>query len=270
MILGRNLIIAIDGVAIAASKSCKVSVRQNFIDTCPPTDARTTNKVPTTYDWNLSSDCLVASSAYANSILDLVISGAQIFVQFYDVQLEMYRSGNAFIQGADITGSVGSLTTLNVSIIGSGPLNSASWNNIFYSLDEVTHDIDILSNNSFKCNNGYPPTSQRIFIATKEGNQYIRYDTVRTGDDWDIVISDDAFTRQTSFKGGQTQLYIVVGTISGDVITADSVCSIRIPSINILPNTWFNIRLSAFYEDPREPGDSIFFQNIEISKADSQ
>ena len=267
MKLGKDLILTLDGTAIAASKSCKIAVSQSFIDVCSPTEARVLSKQPTTYDWSMSSDCLVATPAYADAILDMVTNGTRLLVQCYDLTLGLFRSGYAYVQNAEITGSVGSLMTLNISLVGSGPLNKLNWDNIDYILEAVTHDVDAGYQNGFDCSNMY---QARIFLATKQGNQYIRYDTVRSGDDWDGTIDDDTYTRQTSFKGGTTQLYLVIGTISGNVITANSVCGINIPTIGSYPNTWFNISLSAYCEDDGHTvGDEIYVRNIMVSRAAS-
>ena len=62
MLIGKSLIISLDGVAIAAAKSCRVSISQSFIQACSPTSGRVMTKIPTSYDWSISVDCLIASS----------------------------------------------------------------------------------------------------------------------------------------------------------------------------------------------------------------
>ena len=124
MVQGRNLILALNNTAIAAAKSCSIKVQQNFIEACSPTSGRTKKKIPADYSWDLSCDCLMATPAYADSIVDMVKNGTEVTVRFYDTTYGINREGKAFVASATIDGSVGSLSKLSISLTGSEELET--------------------------------------------------------------------------------------------------------------------------------------------------
>ena len=123
MILGRKLIVAIDGVAVAGAKSCNFGMSQDFIKACSPANGRVLTKIPTTYEWSLSCDCLVPNSIFANRAVDMIKEGTKCFVTFTDGQ-GFRRCGDAYIKSCDYAGSVGSLATFKVTFEPSGPLQT--------------------------------------------------------------------------------------------------------------------------------------------------
>ena len=124
MVQGRNLILALNNTAIAAAKSCSFKIQQNFIEACSPTSGRTKKKIPTDYSWDLSCDCLMATPAYADSIVNMVKNGTEVIVRFYDTTYGINRKGKAFVASANIDGPVGSLSKLSISITGSEELET--------------------------------------------------------------------------------------------------------------------------------------------------
>ena len=123
MIHGRNLIVAIDSVAVAGAKSCNFGMSQDFIKACSPANGRVLTKIPTTYEWSLSCDCLVPNSIFANLVVDMIKEGTKCFVTFTDGQ-GFRRCGDAYIKSCDYAGSVGSLATFKVTFEPSGPLQT--------------------------------------------------------------------------------------------------------------------------------------------------
>ena len=121
MILGRNLIVALDGVPVAGAKSCKLNLSQNFKEVCSPTEARVMDKVPTTYDWGISVDCLIPSSNLSVSLTDKLIKGSKCFVTFTDGSGQN-RAGFVYVKNCDEGGNVGSLATFSASFESSGAL----------------------------------------------------------------------------------------------------------------------------------------------------
>ena len=121
MILGKNLIVALDGVAVAGSKSCKLTVSQNFKEVCSPTEARVMEKIPTTYDWGISVDCLIPSSNLSVSLTDKLIKGTKCFITFTDGSGQN-RAGFVYVKNCDEGGNVGSLATFSASFESSGAL----------------------------------------------------------------------------------------------------------------------------------------------------
>ena len=121
MIHGRNLIVALDGVAIAGAKSCKLNLSQEFITACSPTDGRVMKKIPTTYDWGVSCDCLIPSSDLTVSLSDKLIAGTQVVLTFTDGGNQR-RFGYAYVKSCDQSGAVGSLAACSVVFESTGAL----------------------------------------------------------------------------------------------------------------------------------------------------
>ena len=132
MILGRNLIVSIDGVPVAGSKSCQFQISQNFISVCPPTARRVFNKNPTTYDWSMSVDCLIPNSTLSVSLVDKLIAGTRVLLTFTDGSGQN-RAGFAYVKSCDEGGSVGSLATFSASFEADGELYKYTAMNNWYS-----------------------------------------------------------------------------------------------------------------------------------------
>ena len=121
MILGKNLIVSIDGTPIAGAKSCQFQISQEFLKVCSPTDGRTFSKVPTTYDWSMSVDCLIPSSTLSVSLVDKLIEGTRVLLIFTDGSGQK-RAGFAYVKSCDESGSVGSLAKFSASFEADGEL----------------------------------------------------------------------------------------------------------------------------------------------------
>lgn len=269
MILGKDLILALNGTPMAAAKSCGLNIQQDFIDVCSPTEARVKRKVPATYDWSMDSDCLMATVAYANQIIDMVTDGTELLAQFYDLQLGLYRTGYAYVSSCKITASTGSLAKMSISLVGSGALNKLSWDNIQYVLYAVTEDIRSTGDNNFDWDSLYG-AQDKVYIAIKQNNQYIRWDDGRSTDDLSAPIDDDDYVRTAHFKGGYTDYYIIFGTLSsGNVITPKMVCKITIPLIQQFSNTWFKIEMRVHTPDESQDPTYVYHfyaDDIKVSR----
>lgn len=121
MIHGRNLIVALDGVAVAGSKSCSLQLSQNFIEACAPNSGRVHEKIPTTYEWSVSVDCLVPNSNLPVSLKDKLIAGTKCLLTFTDGDGDN-RAGFVYVKSCDESGTVGSLATFKASFEPSGAL----------------------------------------------------------------------------------------------------------------------------------------------------
>jgi len=135
MILGKDLIVSINGTAVAASKGCSLKMQQNYIKSCSPTDGRTKRKIPTDYDWSVSTDCLIADTAYADSIIDLLTAGTEVTLRWYDTELHQKRKGQAIIASIDENAPVNSLSTLSITLEGSGQLGKFDSSDYPFYLD---------------------------------------------------------------------------------------------------------------------------------------
>lgn len=121
MILGNNLIVSIDGVPVAAAKNCKLNISQEFIKACSPTGGRTMEKIPTTYDWSVSVDCLYPNSTMPCDLTDRLIRGTKALLTFTDGSGNL-RAGFVYVKNCDYSGNINSLATFNASFESTGPL----------------------------------------------------------------------------------------------------------------------------------------------------
>ena len=154
MILGRNLIVSIDGVPVAGSKSCQFQISQNFLTVCSPTEGRVKEKIPTDYDWSVSVDCLIQNSTLSVSLVDKLIAGTKCMMTFTDGSGNR-RLGFVYVKSCDENGSIGSLATFSASFESTGALYKYTQYNaeLFQEGDQwdlqITNGhIDIIANSN--------------------------------------------------------------------------------------------------------------------------
>ena len=146
MIHGRNLIVSLDGVAIAGAKSCDIDIQQDFITACSPTYGRTMEKIPTTYDWGVSVGCLIPSSTLSVSLIDKLIAGTKCLLTFTDGSGQN-RAGWVYVKDCKESGSVGSLATFSASFESTGPLyKCAFYNNGYWPQSGQGWELSIFNN----------------------------------------------------------------------------------------------------------------------------
>ena len=149
MILGRNLIVSIDGVPVAGSKSCQFQISQNFLTACSPTEGRVKEKIPTDYDWSMSVDCLIPSSTLSVSLVDKLIEGTRVLLTFTDGS-DQNRAGFAYVKSCDEGGSVGSLATFSASFESDGELYKyIAYNNGTYPIEGEGFELGIVNNDIY-------------------------------------------------------------------------------------------------------------------------
>lgn len=146
---GRNLIVALDGVAIAGAKSCKLNISQDFIKACSPTSGRVNKKIPTTYDWGVSCDCLIPSSNLPTDLTDKLIAGTRCLLTFTD-KSGQFRAGWVYVKNCDQGGTVGSLATFSASFESDGALYKYLYNETFTegknTIMSINNDSILLGN----------------------------------------------------------------------------------------------------------------------------
>ena len=108
---------------IAAAKSGDFDISQDFIKACAPNSGRTFQKIPTTYDWSVSCDCLMATSQYAKQLIDAVRNGTKYTLQFIVCGFKVV--GDIYVKSCRIQASKGNLSKLSVSFESSGDLRDA-------------------------------------------------------------------------------------------------------------------------------------------------
>lgn len=127
MILGKNLIMTMGSISqgLASSKSCKLEISTDFIEVCSPTEGSWKEYLPTVKGWSASVDCLVARMSDHRTLLQLQDSNTRLACCFYDTDLQEFYKGYVYIKNLNITGSVGGLVTMSVSLQPTGKLEWA-------------------------------------------------------------------------------------------------------------------------------------------------
>lgn len=143
MIHGRNLIVTLDGVAVAAAKTCSLDMDQSFLEACSPVSGRTHTKIPTTYDWGVSVDGLVANNSSPTvSLQDQLIAGTKCLLTFTDGSGNR-RAGFVYVKSCKESGSVGGLATFSASFESTGALYKCSIYNIDYFVEGASKEVSV-------------------------------------------------------------------------------------------------------------------------------
>jgi len=143
MIHGRNLIVALDGVAVAAAKTCSLDLDQSFLEACSPVSGRTHTKIPTTYDWGVSVDGLIANSSSPTvSLQDRLIAGTKCLLTFTDGSGNR-RAGFVYVKSCKESGPVGGLATYSASFESTGALYKCSIHNIDYFVEGSSKQVSV-------------------------------------------------------------------------------------------------------------------------------
>lgn len=123
MIHGEDLILALNGTPLAASKSCNLDKSQSFIDVSDPTDGRWEACVSQKLSWSISSDCLIATLEAYKTLNAAWKAGTALTVRFFDTEYNENETGTVYIEKLSLSASKGNLAKMSVSLKGSGPLS---------------------------------------------------------------------------------------------------------------------------------------------------
>ena len=123
VVLGKNLIVSLDGIPIAAARTCTLNLEQEFIEACSPADSRVILSIPTLYRWGVSVDWLVGYSdvVFSYDLADKLKNGTKCLLTFED-SIGQMRAGFVYVKNCDQTGTVGSIATYSASFQPTGPL----------------------------------------------------------------------------------------------------------------------------------------------------
>ena len=123
MIHGENLILAINGTPLAASKSCSLSKSSSFIEVASPTAGDWESFIPSKKGWSMSSDCLLATMEAYKTLDTAWKTGTALTIRFYNTEYDENETGTAYIDSLSLDASKGSLAKMSVSLKGSGELS---------------------------------------------------------------------------------------------------------------------------------------------------
>ena len=115
---GNNLIIYVDGVAVAAAKSCTVTMEVGSIDTAG--SGQTKASMPTVKDWSVKTSVLV-TSLNGHFALNGKVRLSVAVVDNGEMTTDR-MTGEAIVTSANVSAAVGNLVQGNFSFKGSGVL----------------------------------------------------------------------------------------------------------------------------------------------------
>ena len=133
MIHGENLILAINGTPLAASKSCSLSKSSSFIEVAPPTAGDWEAFVPSKKAWSMSSDCLLGTMDAYKTLDAAWKAGTALTIRFFNTEYDENETGTAYIDSLNLDASKGNLAKMSVSLKGSGPLTEYTGMNIQFT-----------------------------------------------------------------------------------------------------------------------------------------
>lgn len=182
-VLGRNLIVSLDGMPVAGARTCTLNLEQEFIEACSPADSRVILSIPTIYRWGVSVDGLVSyvGNEYSSVLSDRLKRGTMCLLTFTDNVFQQ-RAGWVYVKNCDQTGTVGSIATYSASFQPSGPLydygtvNPTTMQNnltltainidIGYNFDSDSHTLGI----------GFTTGAQEETLFVRVNTDYVLYD----------------------------------------------------------------------------------------------
>lgn len=115
---GNNLIIYVDGVAVAAAKSCTVTMEVGSIDT--DGSGHTKASMPTVKDWSVKTSVLVTSLNGHFALSGKVRLSVAVVDNGEAITDRM--TGEAIVTNANVSAAVGNLVQGSFSFKGSGAL----------------------------------------------------------------------------------------------------------------------------------------------------
>lgn len=121
VILGRKLIITIDGVAIAGAKSCDIDIQSGDIEVASATQQDWREFIAGRKDWSVTCGHLIpATGTPLRSNASMV--GAKVTLTMQTDQADDTLTGQAIVRQWRVAGAEGSLANGSFSFRGSGPL----------------------------------------------------------------------------------------------------------------------------------------------------
>ena len=118
-ILGKNLIVSVNGTAIAGAKSCRLQISGENIRRASATNATWCEFIAGRKKWTVACDHLLpktgtplrSSAAMVNTVVTLTVGVEQDTL-----------SGSAIVMTWEVSGAVGTLAVGSFQFQGSGPL----------------------------------------------------------------------------------------------------------------------------------------------------
>jgi hypothetical protein len=118
---GRDLLVYADGVVVAAAKSCSLSMEADTLETAG-VDAGARSYMSGRKDWSVKVGNLVTSVQGHFAPIGAMLRLSMVICDELGNPTSDRLTGEAFVTGADVTGTVGHLMQGSFSFKGSGAL----------------------------------------------------------------------------------------------------------------------------------------------------
>ena len=122
IIHGRNLLIYADGVAVAAARSCRITMDFDTIEMAGVDSGQYKYYVTAMRSWSIHVDKLVSNVRSIFEEVGTMVSLSFVVRDEYGNLMGDRMQGEGFMKSANISATVGSLTTGNITFQGSGEL----------------------------------------------------------------------------------------------------------------------------------------------------
>ena len=122
IIHGRNLLIYADGVAVAAARSCRITMDFDTIEMAGVDSGQYKYFVTAMASWSIQVDKLVSNVRSIFEEVGTMVSLSFVVRDEYGNLMGDRMQGEGFMKSANISATVGSLTTGNITFQGSGEL----------------------------------------------------------------------------------------------------------------------------------------------------
>jgi hypothetical protein len=122
IIHGRNLLIYADGVAVAAARSCRITMDFDTIEMAGVDSGQYKYYVTAMRSWSIHVDKLVSNVRSIFEQVGTMVSLSFVVRDEYGNLMGDRMQGEGFMKSANISATVGSLTTGNITFQGSGEL----------------------------------------------------------------------------------------------------------------------------------------------------
>lgn len=118
---GNNILIYIDGAAVAGTKSNEVQSNRELIEIASPTSGEWREFITGRKDWGFTVSWLVSSHS---DIQQLLLSAGVVTVRIVGRGQSLGLTGRAIVQSCKMTFTRGNLAQGSLQLKGSGPLTA--------------------------------------------------------------------------------------------------------------------------------------------------
>lgn len=113
---------------LALSKSCNLDLSVDIIEVASIAVSKCRKVIPGKYSWQVTSDSLVAvQDAQLQKLMRAALTRQRLLVFFEgapNAETVLFHRwyGNVYIQSINVSGTLGSMATYKVTLVGDGPL----------------------------------------------------------------------------------------------------------------------------------------------------